>query len=166
MHRAAPVPDLAWGSRKPRRPAGSTQQGSVVMYGNEPTRRVCSEGAIRRPGRRSLPGWRAVVARAGGRSSWRTRCGCGDKHSFGPGRRAVKRLNGPMAKEPQPASAWAFAVGLSNLTLRGFEKLLQASCWRARILGQRLSRLAVQVGNKKLTVELPKTPSWQACSHS
>jgi hypothetical protein len=25
----------------------------------------------------------------------------------------------PMAKEPQAPSAWAFAVGLSNLTLRG-----------------------------------------------
>ncbi len=83
-----------------------------------PTPRACSDGAIRRPGGRPLPGWRAGVARAGGRSSWRTRCGCGDKHSFGPGRRAVKRLNGPMAEEPQAPSAWAFAVGLSNLTLR------------------------------------------------
>jgi hypothetical protein len=104
MHRAAPTPDLACGSRKPRRPAGSKQQGPVVMYGNEPTRRGCSDGAIRRPGRRSLPGWRAGVARAGGRSSWRTRCGCGDKHSFGPGRRAVKRLNSrwPRSRKPRP----------------------------------------------------------------
>jgi hypothetical protein len=106
------------GSRKPRRPAGSTQQGPVVMDGNEPTRRGCSDGAIRRPGRRSLPGWRAGVARAGGRSSWWTRCGCSDKHRLGTGRRAVKRLNGPMAMMPQASSAWAFAVGLSNLTLR------------------------------------------------
>ena len=88
------------------------------MAGNEPTRRGCSDGAIRRPGRRPLPVWRAGVARAGGRSSWQTRCGCGDKHSFGPGSRAVKRLNGPMAEEPQAPSAWAFAVGLSILTLR------------------------------------------------
>src|ERR1019366_2950289 len=67
----------------------------------------------------------AGVARAGGRSSWRTRCGCGDKHSFGPGRRAVKRLNEPMAKEPQAPFAWAIAGGLSNLTLR-VHKLLSA----------------------------------------
>jgi hypothetical protein len=119
MHRAAPAADLACGSRKPRRPAGSKQQGPVVMYGNEPTRRGCSDGAIRRPGGRPLPGWRAGVARAGGRSSWWTRCGCGDKHSFGPRRRAVNRINGPMAKEPQALSAWAFAVGLSILSLRG-----------------------------------------------
>jgi hypothetical protein len=66
----------------------------------------------------SPPGRRSGVARAGGRSSWWTRCGCGDKHSFGPGRRAVKRLNGPMAMMPQASSAWAFAVGLSILTLR------------------------------------------------
>jgi hypothetical protein len=54
------------GSRKPRRPAGSTQQGSVVMYENEPTRRGCSDGKIRRPGgtptarmaSRSCQGWR------------------------------------------------------------------------------------------------------------
>jgi hypothetical protein len=118
-HRTAPVPDLAWGSRKPRRPAGSTQQGPVVMYGNEPTRHGCSDGAIRRPGGCPLPGWRAGAARAGGRSSWRTRCGCGDKHSFGPGRRAVKRQNVPISKEPQAPSSWAFAVGLSILTLRG-----------------------------------------------
>jgi hypothetical protein len=38
----------------------------------------------RRPGGCPLPGWRAGVARAGGRSSWRTRWACGDKHSFGP----------------------------------------------------------------------------------
>jgi hypothetical protein len=67
----------------------------------------------------SPPGRRSGVARAGGRSSWRTRCGCGDKHSFGPGRRSVKRLNGPMAKVPQAPSAVASAVGLSILTLRG-----------------------------------------------
>jgi hypothetical protein len=95
-----------------------------AIDGNEATRRGCSDGAIRRPGGHPLPGWRAGVARAGGRSSWRTRCGCGDKHSFGPGRRAVKRLNGPMAKEPQASSAWAFAVGLSNLTLREFACLV------------------------------------------
>jgi hypothetical protein len=119
MHRAPPAPDVACGSRKPRRPAGSTQQGPVVMSGIEPTRRGCSDGAIRRPGGRSLPGWRAGVARAGGRSSWRTRCGCGDKHSFGPQRRAVKRLNGLVAKVTQAPCVWAIAVGLSNLTLRG-----------------------------------------------
>src|ERR1022692_1461078 len=73
-------------------------------------------------GGRSLPGWRAGVARAGGRSSWRPRCGCGNKHSFGPGRRAVKRLNGPTAMMPQASSAWAIAVGLSNLTLRARPK--------------------------------------------
>jgi hypothetical protein len=38
---------------------------------------------------------------------------------FGPGKQAVKRLNGPTAMMPQASSAWAFAVGLSNLTLRG-----------------------------------------------
>jgi hypothetical protein len=48
-----------------------------------------------------MRGWRAGVARAGGRSSWPTRCGHGDKNSFGPGRRAVKRLNGPTSKQPQ-----------------------------------------------------------------
>jgi hypothetical protein len=123
-------------SRKPRRQAGSTQQGPVVMYRNEPTRRGCSDGAIRRPGGRPLPGSRAGVARAGGRSSGRTRCGCGDKHSFGPRRRAVKRLNGSMAKVPQAPSAWAFGVGLSNLTLREFvsrEKSAEPSPAAARI---------------------------------
>jgi hypothetical protein len=94
------------------------RDGGRVMDGNELTRRGCIDGAIRRPGGRPLPGRRAAVARAGGRSSWRTRCGCGDKHSFGPGRRAVKRLNGSMAKEPQTSSAAAIAVGLSILTLR------------------------------------------------
>jgi hypothetical protein len=89
------------GSRKPRRPAGAAQHGPVVMDGNEHTRRGCSDGAIRRPGGRPLPGWRAGVARVGGRRSWLTRCGRGDKHSFGPRRRAVKRLNNPMAKVPQ-----------------------------------------------------------------
>jgi hypothetical protein len=73
-------------------------------------------GALRRGS--SQPGWRAGVARSGGRSSWRTRCRCGDKHSFGLGRRAVKRLNGPLAKIPQAPSAWVIAVGLSKLTLR------------------------------------------------
>jgi hypothetical protein len=43
---------------------------------------------------------------------------CGDKHSFGPGRRAVKRLNEPTAEEPQAPSAVAIAVGPSILTLR------------------------------------------------
>jgi hypothetical protein len=104
MHRTAPASDLACWSRKPRWPAGSTQQAPVVMYANEPTRRGCSDGAIRRPRGRPLPGWRAAVARAGGRSSSRTRCGCGDKHSFGPRRRAVKRLNGgwPRSRKPRP----------------------------------------------------------------
>jgi len=67
----------------------------------------------------SPPGRRSGVARAGGPSSWRTRCGYGDKHSFGPGSRAVKRLNEPMAMMPQAASAVAIAIGLSILTLRG-----------------------------------------------
>jgi hypothetical protein len=105
------------GSRKPRRPAGSTQQGPVVMSGNEPTPCGCSDGSIRRPGGRPLPGWRAGVAKAGWRSSWWIRSGCGDKHSFGRGRRAVKRLDGPTAEEPQAPSAVAIAIGLSNLTL-------------------------------------------------
>jgi hypothetical protein len=91
----------------------------MAMHPCLPTPRGCSDGAIRRPGGRPLPGWRSGVARAGGRSSWRTRCGCGDKHSIGPGRGAVKRLNGPMAMMPQAPSAWAIAVGLSSLTLRG-----------------------------------------------
>jgi hypothetical protein len=43
---------------------------------------------------------------------------CGDKHSFGPGRRAVKRLNGPTAEKPQASSDWAIAGGLNALTLR------------------------------------------------
>src|ERR1700722_6265624 len=72
----------------------------------------------RRPGGRPLPGWQAGVARAGGRSTWRTRCGYRNKHSFGPGIGSVKRRNGPTAEELQAASAWAFAVGLSNLALR------------------------------------------------
>jgi hypothetical protein len=69
-------------------------------------------------GGRPLPGWRSGVARAGGRSSWRTRCGCGDKISFGPGIGAVKRLNEPTANVPQASSAVAIAVGPSILTLR------------------------------------------------
>jgi hypothetical protein len=41
------------------------------------------------------------------------------KPSIGPRRRPANRLNGPTGKEPQTPSAWAIAVGLSNLTLRG-----------------------------------------------
>jgi hypothetical protein len=54
----------------------------------------------------------------------RTRCGCGDKHSFGPQRPPVTRLNEPTAEEPQAAAAWAFAVGLGILTLRVWPKIL------------------------------------------
>jgi hypothetical protein len=98
-------------SRKPRRPAGSTQQGPVVMYGNEPKRRGCSDEAIRRPGGRSLPGWRSGVARAGGRSSWRTRCGCGDKHRFGPQRPPVKCLDGKWPRSRKPLPQWQLQLG-------------------------------------------------------
>ena len=83
-----------------------------------PTPRGYSDGTIRRPGGRPPPGRRSGVARAGGRSSGRTQWGCGDKHSFRPQGPPIKRLNGPTAEEPQSSSAWAFAVGLSNLTLR------------------------------------------------
>jgi len=101
---------------KPRRPAGATQQGPVVVYGNEPTRRGCSDGQSADLGDAPLPGWRAGVARAGGRSSWRTRCGCGDKHSFGPRRGSVKRLNGPTpgSRKPRPMGICSW---VSNLTL-------------------------------------------------
>ena len=63
MHRAAPAPDLAWGSQKPPRSAGSTQKAPVVMYRNELMRRGCSDAATadlgdaRRPdGEQELPG--------------------------------------------------------------------------------------------------------------
>jgi hypothetical protein len=47
-----------------------------------------------------------------------TRRGSGEKASIGPRRRPVNGLNGPPGKESQDPSAWAIAVGLSNLTLR------------------------------------------------
>ena len=58
-----PPADEVFGThtRKPRRPAGSKQQGPVVVYGNEPTGRVCSDGAIRRPG-----GIATILPRPGG----------------------------------------------------------------------------------------------------
>jgi hypothetical protein len=52
-----------------------------------------------------------------------TRWGCGEKSSIGPRRRLVNGLKGPTGKEPQAPSAWAFAVGLSNLTLRGQQQV-------------------------------------------
>jgi len=45
----------------------------------------------------------------------------GEKSSIGPRRRPVNGLNGPTGKESQTPSAWAIAVGLSNLTLRGWQ---------------------------------------------
>src|SRR5471032_1823442 len=43
------------------------------------------------------------------------------KLSIGPRKRPVNGLNGPMGKEPQAPSSWAIAVGMSNLTLRGWD---------------------------------------------
>src|ERR1700684_4383800 len=48
-------------------------------------------------GEQQLPG-------PGGRVFGRPRCGWGDKNSLGPGRRAVKPRNEPLAEEPQAPS--------------------------------------------------------------
>ena len=129
------------GSQKPLRQTGSIQPGPVVIYGNEPTPRGCSDGVSRRPGGRPMPGWRAGFTRAGGRSSWRTRCGCEDRPGFGSQSRTVKRQNGPTAGGRQAPSAVAIAVGLINLTLRGIPTL--CTCMQAQ--SQRVSRIEIHL---------------------
>ena len=54
------------GSRKPRRPAGSKQQVSVVVYGSEPTRCRRADG--------QPPTWATLTARMASSScqGWRT----------------------------------------------------------------------------------------------
>jgi hypothetical protein len=59
-------------------------------------------------------------------------------------------MNGPMAKESQAPSAVAIAVGLSNLTLRVFARLLQPKPPSAAQIAEDVSRVLRRNGQARI----------------